>query len=78
MRWEIIDNTPKVGDVRFKTRFAFFPTKVLSKLTMTDHIIWLELYIDIFQKLIFWLVSRGIETACHTMSCSISKWKLAN
>lgn len=46
MRWEIIDNTPKVGDVRFKTRFAFFPTKVLSKLTMTDHIIWLELYIE--------------------------------
>lgn len=46
MRWEIIDNTPKVGDVRFKTRFAFFPTKVLSKLTMTDHIIWFELYIE--------------------------------
>ena len=46
MRWEIIDNSPKVGDVRFKTRFAFFPTKVLSKITMTDHIIWLELYLE--------------------------------
>jgi hypothetical protein len=46
MRWEIIDNSPKVGDVRFKTKFAFLPTKVLSKLTMTDHWIWLELYIE--------------------------------
>jgi hypothetical protein len=46
MRWEIIDNKPKVGDIRFVTKFAFFPTKVLSKITNTDHIIWLELYIE--------------------------------
>ena len=46
MRWEIIDNKPKVGDVRFKTKFAFFPTRVLSKLTNTDHMIWLELYVE--------------------------------
>ena len=46
MKWEIIDNTPKVGDTRFKTRFAWFPTRVLSKLTMTDHRIWLELYLE--------------------------------
>lgn len=46
MRWEIIDNTPKIGDIRFVTRFAFFPTRVLSKLTMTDHMIWLELYVE--------------------------------
>lgn len=46
MKWEIIDDAPKLGDVRFKTKFAFFPTRVLSKLTMTDHIIWLELYIE--------------------------------
>ena len=46
MKWEIIDDSPKIGDVRFKTKFAFLPTKVLSKLTMTDHMIWLELYIE--------------------------------
>lgn len=46
MRWEIIDKSPKVGDVRFKTRFAWLPTKVLSKITMTDHWIWLELYLE--------------------------------
>ena len=46
MRWEIKNNSPKIGDIRFRTRFAFFPTQVLSKLTMTDHMIWLELYIE--------------------------------
>lgn len=46
MRWEIIDKKPKPGDVKFKTKFAWLPTKVLSKVTMTDHIIWLELYIE--------------------------------
>lgn len=45
MRWEIINNKPKPGDVRYKTKFAWWPTVVLSKLTMTDHRIWLELYI---------------------------------
>ena len=46
MKWEIIDDSPKVGEVRFKTKFAFFPTRVLSKLTNTDHMIWFELYIE--------------------------------
>ena len=46
MRWEIVDKSPKVGEIRFRTRFAFFPTKVLSKLTNTDHVIWFELYIE--------------------------------
>lgn len=46
MRWEIKDNSPKVGDVKFKTKFAWLPTRVLSKITMTDHWIWLELYIE--------------------------------
>ena len=46
MRWEIIDNTPRVGDVRYVTRFAWFPITVLSKITMTDHRIWLELYLE--------------------------------
>ena len=45
MRWEITNNTPKRGETRFKTRFAFFPTRVLNKLTMVDNVIWLELYI---------------------------------
>ena len=46
MKWEIIDNEPKIGDVRFKTKFAWLPTRVLSKITNTDHMIWLELYIE--------------------------------
>jgi len=46
MKWEIIDNTPKPGDIRFRTRFAWWPTRVISKLTDTDHMIWLELYIE--------------------------------
>ena len=47
MRWEIIKKeTPKIGDVRFRTRFAWFPTTVLSKITLTDHIIWLEMYLE--------------------------------
>lgn len=46
MKWEIINNKPNIGDVRFKTKFAWWPTIVLSKLTMTDHRIWLELYVE--------------------------------
>ena len=47
MKWEINrKEEPKVGDVRYRTRFAFFPTRVLSKITMTDHMIWLELYLE--------------------------------
>lgn len=46
MKWEITDNRPHVGDIRFRTKFAFLPTRVLSKLTMTDHIIWLQLYVE--------------------------------
>ncbi len=46
MKWEIIDDAPKIGDVRFKTKFAWLPTRVLSKITNTDHMIWLELYIE--------------------------------
>lgn len=46
MKWEITDNRPTVGDIRYRTRFAFLPTRVLSKITMTDHVIWLELYVE--------------------------------
>jgi hypothetical protein len=46
MRWEIKNNRPKIGDIRFVTKFAWFPTIVVSKMTMTDHMIWLELYIE--------------------------------
>lgn len=47
MRWETKHRTtPEAGDIRFVTKFAFLPTRVLSKLTYTDHIIWLELYVE--------------------------------
>lgn len=46
MRWEIKDDSPKPGDIRFRTRFAWLPTRVLNKITMTDHMIWLELYLE--------------------------------
>ena len=46
MKWEIIDKKPHVGDIRHLTKFAWLPTIVLSKLTMTDHRIWFELYIE--------------------------------
>ena len=47
MRWEITHpNNPQLGDVRFVTRFAWLPTRVLSKITLTDHRIWLELYVE--------------------------------
>ncbi len=73
MRWEIIDNTPKVGDVRFKTRFAFFPTKVLSKLTMTDHIIWLELYIEEqeYKRIVVFDIPAAFEDCWVTVAKTI-------
>ena len=46
MKWEIIDNTPKMGEGRFVTKFAWWPTRVLSKITMTDHMVWLQLYLE--------------------------------
>ena len=46
MRWEIVNKSPKLGDIRFKTKFAWLPTRVISKLTDTDHMIWFELYIE--------------------------------
>lgn len=46
MRWEIIDDSPKPGDTRFRVKFAWLPTRVLSKITMTDHMIWLEMYLE--------------------------------
>lgn len=46
MRWEIVNKTPRLGEVRFKTKFAWLPTRVISKITDTDHMIWFELYIE--------------------------------
>ena len=47
MKWEITRKPrPKVGDIRFVTKFAWLPTQVLSKITTTDHLIWLELYLE--------------------------------
>jgi hypothetical protein len=47
MKWEITHKTePELGETRFLTKFAWLPTVVISKITMTDHIIWFELYIE--------------------------------
>lgn len=46
MKWEIIDNTPILGETRSRVRFAWWPTRVLSKITMTDHVVWLQLYLE--------------------------------
>jgi len=47
MKWEITrKHKPQGGDTRFVTKFAWLPMRVLSKLTMTDHKIWFELYIE--------------------------------
>jgi hypothetical protein len=47
MKWEIKrQEESQPGDIKYKTRFAWLPTRVLSKITMTDHIIWLEVYIE--------------------------------
>ena len=70
MRWEIIDNSPKIGDIRFKTKFAFFPTRVLSKLTNTDHIIWFELYIE-EQEYVRDSSWDGVECYWHTVAKTI-------
>lgn len=46
MKWEITQkHKPKFGDIRFVTNFAWLPTIVLNKKTMTDHKVWLEFYI---------------------------------
>jgi hypothetical protein len=68
MKWEIVDKTPKVGDIRFVTKFAFFPTVVLSKLTMTDHKIWLELYIE---EQVYKNTSDGWDICWHTVARTI-------
>ena len=71
MRWEIIDNEPKVGEIRFRTRFAFFPTQVVSKLTNTDHMIWLELYLEeqeyVKQYELGWEKFIGWKTVARTI-----------
>ena len=68
MKWEIVDKTPKLGDIRFVTKFAFFPTIVLSKLTMTDHRIWLELYIE---EQVYKNTSDGWDRCWHTVARTI-------
>ena len=37
MKWEITrKDRPVIGDIRYKTRFAWLPTQVLSMITMTE------------------------------------------
>ena len=71
MRWEIIDNSPKIGDVRFKTKFAWLPTRVLSKITNTDHMIWLEIYVEeqVYTKEHGWggIIDYGWRTVAKTI-----------
>lgn len=73
MRWEIIDDSPKLGDVRFKTKFAFLPTRVLSKITDTDHIIWLELYIEEqqYKRIVAFDVPTAFEDCWVTVAKTI-------
>jgi hypothetical protein len=68
MKWEIIDNEPKIGDVRFKTKFAWLPTRVLSKITDTDHMIWFELYIE---EQVYKRTLDGWYTDWHTVAKTI-------
>ena len=70
MKWEIIDDSPKVGDIRFVTRFAWLPTRVLSKLTMTDHMIWLQLYIA-EQEYVADHSWDGVDCYWHTIAKTI-------
>ena len=70
MRWEITNKKPFPGEVRFKTKFAWLPTVVLSKLTMTDHTIWLELYIE-EQEYIKSVHYGGIVEEWHTVARTI-------
>lgn len=72
MRWEITHpTTPELGDVRFITKFAWLPTRVLSKITYTDHLIWLELYI-VEQEYMKSIEHDGnIVASWHTVSKTI-------
>jgi hypothetical protein len=71
MRWEIKrQEEPKPGDVRFKTRFAWLPTRVLSKITMTDHMMWLQLYVE-EQEYIRSVHHNEIVSEWHTVSKTI-------
>lgn len=71
MRWEIKrQEEPQPGDVRFKTKFAWLPTRVLSKITMTDHMIWLQLYVE-EQEYIRSVHHNEIVSEWHTVSKTI-------
>jgi len=69
MRWEIEHETsPEIGDIRFVTRFAWLPTRVLSKITHTDHLIWLELYVEEQE---YKRTLDGWDTYWHTVAKTI-------
>jgi len=74
MKWEINrKEEPKVGDVRYKTRFAFLPTRVLSKITMTDHMVWLQLYLEEqeYMRIVDFDVPFGFEECWITTAKTI-------
>lgn len=74
MRWEIKrQEESQPGDIRYKTRFAWLPTRVLSKITMTDHMIWLEVYIEEqeYQRVIDFDLPIAFEDRWVTVSKTI-------
>jgi hypothetical protein len=74
MRWEIKrQEESQPGDIRYKTRFAWLPTRVLSKITMTDHMIWLEVYIEEqeYQRVIDFDLPTAFEDRWVTVSKTI-------
>ncbi len=68
MKWEIKDNSPHIGDIRFKTKFAWLPTRVLSMITHTDHMIWLQLYVE---EQVYKRTLDGWDTYWHTVGKTI-------
>lgn len=68
MKWEIDNNRPNIGDVRFKTKFAWLPTRVLSKITYTDHMIWLQLYVE---EQVYKRTLDGWDTYWYTIAKTI-------
>lgn len=72
MRWEITHPVkPEPGEIRFKTRFAWLPTTVLSKITYTDHVIWLELYVEEQEYVASLGFDGNIVHTWHTVSKTI-------
>ena len=72
MKWEITRKTkPEIGDIRYKTKFAFLPTRVLSMITMTDHLIWLQFYVEEQEYIDEYVYGEGLVRYWKTISKTI-------